>query len=97
MEPDLQQDKRCSCDGKCDDRCLCKGRCSGRCQCQCCSAALRPRTSSGPGTVYGLGFIGAVIYYIQHAATFGAGVLGFLKAIIWPVLMVYHLLGFLKM
>lgn len=47
--------------------------------------------------VYGLGFIGAVIYFIQHAPTFWAGVLGFLKAIIWPVFVVYKLLGFLEL
>ncbi len=49
--------------------------------------------NSGPsGAVYGLGFIGAAIYYISHAAGFWAGVLGFLKAIIWPALLVYHAL-----
>lgn len=49
------------------------------------------------GGVYGLGFIGAVIYFIQHATTFGAGVLGVLKAIVWPVLVVYKLLESLKL
>jgi hypothetical protein len=47
--------------------------------------------------VYGLGFIGALIYYIQHAATFLAGVIGIFKAIFWPAMVVYHLLAFLKM
>ncbi len=46
---------------------------------------------------YGLGFIGALIYYIQHAATFGAGIVGFLKALVWPAFLVYKLLEFLKM
>lgn len=45
--------------------------------------------------VYGLGFIGAAIYFIQHAQTFGAGVLGVLKAIVWPALVVYKALEFL--
>ena len=46
----------------------------------------------GPsGAVYGLGLIGAAIYFISHATTFWRGVLGFLKAIIWPVFMVYKL------
>lgn len=49
------------------------------------------------GTVHVLGFIGAVIYYIQHANTFWAGVLGFLKALVWPVFLIYKLLEFLKM
>ncbi len=52
---------------------------------------------SAAGGAYGLGFLGAVIYYIAHAATFGAGVLGFLKAIVWPVFVVYKLMEFLKL
>lgn len=47
------------------------------------------------GAVYGLGFIGAAIYYISVATGFWMGVLGFLKAIIWPVFMVYEALKFL--
>lgn len=43
------------------------------------------------GMVYGLGFIGAVIYYIQHADTFLLGVIGVLKAFVWPALVVYRL------
>lgn len=50
----------------------------------------------GSGSAYGLGWLGAFIYYIQHAATFGDGVLGFLKALVWPALLVYHLFSFLK-
>jgi len=35
----------------------------------------------GPvGAVYGLGFIGAAVYFISHATGFWVGVLGFLKA-----------------
>ena len=49
------------------------------------------------GAVYGLGFIGALVYFIQQAATFGAGVLGFFKAIVWPALLVYKALEQLKM
>jgi hypothetical protein len=47
--------------------------------------------------VYGFGLIGAWIYFIGHATTFWVGVLGFLKGIIWPVLVVYELLKYLKM
>ena len=53
---------------------------------------------SGPaGAVYGLGFIGALVYFIGHAASFWGGVLGFLKAIVWPAFLVYELLKYLKM
>jgi hypothetical protein len=49
------------------------------------------------GGIYGMAFIGAAIYFIQHAATFWMVLLGILKAIIWPVLLIYNLLDFLKM
>ena len=42
------------------------------------------------GAVYGLGLIGAAIYFIGHATGFWMGVLGFLKAIVWPVFLVYQ-------
>jgi len=47
------------------------------------------------GAIYGLGFIGAVFYYISTASSFWMGVLGFLKAIVWPVFLVFELLKFL--
>jgi hypothetical protein len=46
--------------------------------------------------VYGLGMIGAWVYYIGSAAGFGAGVLGFLKGLVWPAFLVYGMLEFLK-
>ena len=42
--------------------------------------------------VYGLGLIGAAIYFISNATTFWIGVLGFLKAIVWPAILVYEAL-----
>ena len=45
------------------------------------------------GGVYGLGFIGALVYYIQTATGFWNGALGVLKALIWPAMLVYKLLG----
>ncbi len=47
--------------------------------------------------VYGLGFLGALVYYISHATTFWLGVLGFFKAIVWPAMLVYELLKYLHM
>jgi hypothetical protein len=46
--------------------------------------------SAPAGAVYGLGFIGAAIYFIAHATSFWMGVLGFLKAIVWPAFLVYE-------
>jgi len=49
------------------------------------------------GGIYGLGFIGALVYYLSTAATFWIGVLGILKALVWPAFLVFHLLKFLGM
>ena len=53
--------------------------------------------SAPAGAVYGLGFIGAAIYFIAHATSFWMGVLGFLKAIVWPVFLVYEAMKSLGM
>ena len=58
------------------------------------------RGASGAGMASGaycMGLIGAAVYYIQQAATFRDGALGFLKALVWPALVVYKLMGFLDM
>ncbi len=47
--------------------------------------------------VYFLAFIGSLVYFIQHATSFGDGVLGFLKACVWPAVLVYKVMEFLKM
>ena len=47
--------------------------------------------------VYGLGLIGAWVYFIGHATTFWLGVLGFLKGIVWPALLIYEVLKYLNM
>jgi hypothetical protein len=48
---------------------------------------------SGAGSVFGgtyfLAFIGAAIYYIQQSTTFGEGVVGVLKALVWPAIVAY--------
>jgi hypothetical protein len=50
------------------------------------------QSNAPAGAVYGLGLIGAAIYYISTATSFGIGVLGFLKALVWPVFLVYEAL-----
>jgi hypothetical protein len=40
--------------------------------------------------IYVLGFIGAAVYFISVATSFGMGVLGFLKAMVWPAFLVYE-------
>ena len=50
--------------------------------------AREVQNCAGSSAVYGLGLIGAAIYYISAATTFGMGVLGFLKAVVRPVFLV---------
>ena len=57
------------------------------------SRSVAPNCAAPTGAVYGLGFLGAVIYYISTATSFWQGVLGFLKALVWPAFLVYELLG----
>lgn len=52
---------------------------------------------AGSGAVYGLGLIGALVYYLQHVTTFEAGVMGVLKALVWPALLIYKVFGLLGM
>jgi hypothetical protein len=47
--------------------------------------------------VYGLGLIGACVYYFTHAATVWIGVLGFFKAIVWPAMLVYEALKYFNL
>ncbi len=47
------------------------------------------------GAVYGLGLIGACIFYISRGTTYQEKILGFLKALVWPVFLVNQLLEFL--
>ena len=54
----------------------------------------RGRTSEA---VYGLGLIGAWVYYLSHAPTIWIGILGLIKGVVWPAMLVYELLKFLNM
>ena len=47
------------------------------------------------GAIYGLGLIGAAVYFISAASSFWLGVLGFVKALVWPALLVYEAFKFL--
>ena len=58
----------------------------------CCNNKMGNYDSCG-GIGYVLGFIGAAIYYISTATGFWMGVLGVLKALVWPVFVVLKILG----
>jgi len=47
-------------------------------------------------TVYGLGLIGAWVYYIGRATTPQEKIQGFFKAFAWPAILVYKLFKFLE-
>jgi hypothetical protein len=47
-------------------------------------------SSSGGNAVYGLGLIGALVYFWQQADSFGGYLLAILKALVWPALLVYE-------
>lgn len=76
-------------------------KCACGCEAEKCGHSgmrhSRHAARAGGNAVYGLGFIGAVVYYIAHAASFSAGFIGFLKALVWPAFLVYALLGSLGM
>jgi len=61
-----------------------------------CNTKVSP-CGGASGAVYGMGFIGAAVYFIGHADTFWMGVLGFLKALVWPALLIYKALESLNM
>ena len=55
----------------------------------CCSTmSCKPHS----GCAYGLGVIGAAVYYISMATGFWVVVLGVLKALVWPAFLVFELL-----
>jgi hypothetical protein len=45
--------------------------------------------AAGAGAVYGLGWIGALVYYIGTANSFWDGVWGVLQSFVWPAFFVY--------
>jgi len=49
-------------------------------------------SGAGGGAVYGIGFVGAAVFYFQQADTFWMFVLAIPKAIIWPGIVVFELL-----
>ncbi len=54
-------------------------------------------TRSGSGdAVYGIGIIGAWVYYFKRASTNQERALGFAKGLVWPAFLVYVLLVFLE-
>jgi len=49
------------------------------------------------GAGYGLGFIGALVYYVSTTSGFWMTILGILKALVWPAFLVFELMKNLGM
>jgi hypothetical protein len=49
------------------------------------------------GATYGLGLIGALVYYLTTATSLLGGFIGVLKSLVWPAFLVYGVLKFLGM
>jgi len=72
-----------------------RGKIVESCDCGDACACGTSYHCGATGGVYGLGFIGAVVYYISTATTFWMGVLGILKALVWPAFLIFEVLKFL--
>ena len=48
------------------------------------------------GALYGLGAVGAAVYYVQNSVGFWGAIVGVLKGLVWPALLVYHVFETLK-
>lgn len=49
-----------------------------------------PKACTAGDGIYIFGFLGAAVYYIHASAGFWAGVVGVLKALIWPSFLVFE-------
>ena len=59
-----------------------------------CKVKSEAHCAGTSSAVYGLGFIGAVIYYVSQATGFWIGTLGVLKSMVWPAFLVYEVLKY---
>jgi hypothetical protein len=59
---------------------------------KCC----HPIRGNAPSCIYGLGWLGAVVYYWQVSPDFGAKLWGIFKAMVWPAMLVYKALELLN-
>jgi len=53
------------------------------------------KENASSGGIYFLGMIGTAVYFIQQAAGFWEGVVGIIKALVWPAVLIYRVFVFL--
>ena len=61
--------------------------------CHGCSCG---KSGASSNSVYGFGFLGALYYFLTTATSFSDGLLGIVKAILWPAFLVYQDLSLLQ-
>jgi len=59
------------------------------------TSSNRTGAVAGGGVVYGLGLIGAWIYFWQQAGTLAGHLLAILEGLVWPAFVIYHALAVL--
>ncbi len=55
------------------------------------------KSNAGGGAIYGIGIFGALVYFLQHAHSFGAAIVGIVESFLWPGVLVYKALELLKL
>ncbi len=58
--------------------------------------AIMIRQGGGSDAVYGIGMVGAWVYYWKRAATTQERIQAILKGFVWPAFLVYELFVFLE-
>ena len=56
---------------------------------------IKDKVQKSCGGGYFLGVIGSAVYFISTSTGFWNGVLGILKALVWPAFLVFYLLKYL--
>lgn len=55
------------------------------------------KNNAGSGAIYGLGVLGAAVYFLQHATGLVDVLLGLTKSVFWPAVVVFKVLELFKM
>ena len=57
-----------------------------------CESCWKPNSEA----LYGLGVVGSMFYFVQHAAGFWPVIEGIIKAFFWPAFVVFKVMEMLK-
>lgn len=62
-----------------------------------CKKKVEVKGGGGSCPIYGIGVIGALVYYLQGVSGFMNILTGVAKAVFWPAVLMYELLSFLQL